>query len=396
MTGRLAWALAVLVLVAACDDETPPPPPKLFLTPVAVADLPGWNRDDHGEALVAWRRSCDRLDTLPDDLSVGPDAIGGTVAAWRPICAALPALDGGGALKSMLEREMLAYKAEPGDDGDGLFTGYYEPELRGARDRGGAYQVPLYRPPSDRVTVDLGTFDPELKGKRIVGRVEGSRLKPYHARADIDNGVLANQSAELIWLDDALDAFILHVQGSGYVSLPDGGSLRVGFAGHNGHKYNSIGRALIERGELERGRASWQHIRDWLEANQERAADIFAVNPRYIFFRELDGDGPVGAIGVALTPGRSLAIDPDFMPLGVPLWLDAEHPLPSEGRLQRLMLTQDTGGAIKGPVRGDVYWGTGEKALAIAGRMKSKGNYYLLLPKTVAAPQLAVAQAEGE
>ena len=393
MSGRPAWALVVLLLVAACDDEKPPT--KLYLSPIAVADLPGWTSDDHGEALPAWRRTCARLENMPDDRTLGPEGIGGTVAAWRPICAALPALDGGGALREMLERELVAYKAEPGDGSDGLFTGYYEPELRGARTRGGAYQVPLYRVPSDRVTVDLGAFDPALKGKRIVGRIDGSHLRPYYARADIDDGALANQAAELVWLDDTLDAFILHVQGSGFVSLPDGDSMRIGFAGHNGRKYNSIGRALIERGELEQGRASWQHIRDWLDANRDRAAEIFAVNPRYIFFRELDGDGPVGAVGVVLTPGRSLAIDPAFMPLDVPLWLDADHPIPGEGRLQRLMLTQDTGGAIKGPVRGDVFWGTGEDALAIAGHMRSKGGYYLLLPKSVAAPQLAVARAEG-
>jgi membrane-bound lytic murein transglycosylase A len=287
----------------------------------------------------------------------------------------------------------LAYKAGPENGSDGLFTGYYEPELRGAKTRGGAYQVPLYSVPSNRVTVDLGAFDPELKGKRIIGRLEGSRLRPYYARADIENGALSNQAAELVWLDDALDAFILHVQGSGFVSLPNGGSMRVGFAGHNGRKYNSIGRALIERGELEKGRASWQHIRNWLEINHERAAEVFAVNPRYIFFREIDGDGPVGAVGVVLTPGRSLAIDPSFVPLDVPLWLDAEHPVPGNGRLQRLVLTQDTGGAIKGPVRGDVFWGTGKDALAIAGRMRSRGAYYLLLPRSVAAPKVTVARA---
>ena len=391
MRIRLAWVPFLVLFVAACDEE--PTSSKLFLSPIAVTDLPGWSRDDHGEALPAWRRTCERLKSMPDDRSLGPEGIGGTVAAWRPICAVLPKRDDSAKLRKILERELLAYKAEGENGSEGLFTGYYEPELRGSRTRGGVYQVPLYGVPSNRVTVDLGAFDPELKGKRIVGRLEGSRLRPYYARADIENGALSNQAAELLWLDDALDAFILHVQGSGFVSLPNGRSMRVGFAGHNGRKYNSIGRALIERGELEKGRASWQNIRDWLEINHNRAAEVFSVNPRYIFFRELDGDGPVGAVGVVLTPGRSLAIDPSFVSLDVPLWLDAEHPIPGNGRLQRLMLTQDTGGAIKGPVRGDVFWGTGKNALAIAGRMRSKGVYYLLLPRSVAAPKLAVARA---
>ncbi len=391
---RRAWPLAVLLLAGCGEDEAPPPVPRLTLAPVAVAELPGWSLDDHGEALPAWRRSCTRLDAQPEDRALGPEGIGGIVAAWRPVCAAVAALADGGGLKAIVEREMAAYRVDGG--AEGVFTGYYEPELTGARQQGGAYQVPLYRVPPDHVSVDLGNFDPELKGRRIVGRIEGGRLEPYYPRRAIDGGALAGRGAELLWLDDALDAFVLSVQGSGRVRLPDGSWVRVGFAGHNGHKYNSVGRALIERGELEPGQATWGGIRAWLMANPERAAEIFAVNARYIFYRELEGDGPVGAIGVTLTPGRSLAVDPAFVPLGVPLWLDAEHPLPNAGRLQRLMLAQDTGGAIKGPVRGDVFWGTGEAALRIAGRMKSRGTYYLLLPKSVVPPQfVAELPAEG-
>ena len=204
-----------------------------------------------------------------------------------------------------------------------------------------------------------------------------------HERATIDAGALAGQGAELLWLADTLDAFILHVQGSGKVVLPDGEAVRVGFAGHNGHGYASIGRALIEAGERTPGQATWDGIRAWLVANPERRNAVLGINPRYIFFREITGDGPIGA---TLTPGRSLAIDRQWLPLGIPIWLDAEHPLPDQDRLQRLMIAQDTGSAINGPVRGDFYWGSGAAALKFAGRMRSRGGYFVLLPHGLTPP----------
>ena len=392
---RRTWRLAVLLLAGCGEDEAPPPVPRLTLAPVAVAELPGWSLDDHGEALLAWRRSCTRLDAQREDRALGPEGIGGIVAAWRPVCAVVAALADGSGLRAIVEREMAAYRVDGG--AEGVFTGYYEPELTGARQRGGALSgAPLPRAarPCHRRSRQIST--PSSRAGASSAGSRGGRLEPYYPRRAIDGGALAGRGDELLWLDDALDAFVLSVQGSGRVRLPDGSWVRVGFAGHNGHKYNSVGRALIERGELNPGQATWGGIRAWLMANPERAAEIFAVNARYIFFRELEGDGPVGAIGVTLTPGRSLAVDPAFVPLGAPLWLDAEHPLPDAGRLQRLMLAQDTGGAIKGPVRGDVFWGTGEAALRIAGRMKSRGTYYLLLPKSVVLPQfVAELPAEG-
>ncbi len=248
---------------------------------------------------------------------------------------------------------------------------------------GDGYDVPLYRRPPDLVTAKLGRFRADLVGLSVVGRVEDGALGPYPDRVEIEDGALAGQGLEFLWVDDPVDAFFLQVQGSGRVLLPDGSTLRVAFAASNGRTFYAIGRALIEDDKIPRDQVSMQSIRDWLRANPETARAYMRRNPRYIFFRTIEGDGPVGAQGVALTAGRSLAVDPHHLALGLPLWLDTTLP-GGAGPLRRLMVTQDTGGAIKGPVRGDFYWGSGEAALAQAGRMKERGVYYILLPRSVA------------
>jgi membrane-bound lytic murein transglycosylase A len=272
-------------------------------------------------------------------------------------------------------------------DADGLFTGYYEPELVGSRRRSAAFPIPLYRRPPDLVIADLADFRADLKAERLVGRIVDGRLEPYHRHADIDAGVLAGRGLELLWLADPIDAFFLQVQGSGRVNLAEGGSVRVGYAANNGHPYTTIGRILVERGEMTKEAATMQTVRQWLRDQPDQATAVMQANARYIFFREVEGDGPIGSLGVALTPGRSLAIDASLLPLGAPMWVDTTYPAgtPEAGRpLRRLMVAQDTGGAIKGAVRGDIYWGSGEAALEYAGPMKQRGRYYLLLPKAVA------------
>ena len=237
--------------------------------------------------------------------------------------------------------------------------------------------------PDDLVTVDLQRFSPDLAGKSVVGRVETGKLVPYHDRAAIDEGVLDGRELELIWLDDPVDAFFLHIQGSGKVLFEDGSVTRVGYAGSNGLKFYAIGRALIDEGKVPRNEASMQSIRDWLRANPAAGREVMQRNGRYIFFREVIGDGPIGAQGVPLTPGRSMAIDRSLLPLGAPFWLDTTWP-GTDRPLRRLVVAQDVGSAIKGPVRGDLFWGAGEAALEYAGGMKQNGSYYLLLPKAVA------------
>jgi len=400
----LALALMAGAVLAGCDAEeearTPDTPPSepaaegLILTAVPFTDLPGWQTDDMAGAREAFGRSCARLLALPADRAVSSNAMETFAGDWHTACTALTALKADAddvAIRAYFETYFEPFHVRDAGRGDapdadrGLFTGYFEAELTGSRIRDEIFSTPLYARPQDLITVDLGRFDESLKGKGVVGMVDNGRLIPYPKRGDIEAGALAGQGLELLWIDDPVDVFLLQVQGSGRVILPDGEVVRVGFAAHNGYGYQSIGRRLIDLGELQAHEASWTGIRNWVEANPDRAQELFAFNPRFIFFRVLDGDGPIGAEGVALTAERSMAVDTRYIPLGTPLWLDTVRPGGSAEPLQRLMIAQDKGGAITGVVRGDYFWGYGDAALAEAGRMKSSGRYFLLLPRPLAA-----------
>jgi peptidoglycan lytic transglycosylase A len=334
--------------------------------------------------MAALRRSCAPL-LLSKQPATAPlgNGVAGTIGDWQPICSAAAALeasgDSGGA-RLFFESWFRPWRAGNNGQSEGLFTGYYEPELRGARLAGGAYTTPLLRRPSDLVMVELGLFRPAWRGERIAGRVVEGRLKPYESRAEIDKGALDRLHLGFLWVDDPVDAFFLQIQGSGRIRLEDGTLLRVGYDGQNGHPYVPIGRLLVERNALPKDGASMQAIRAWIKAHPEEGKALMAENPSYVFFREMKGEGPVGAQGVVLTAGRSLAVDREFVPLGVPIYLDAGDDL------RRIVVAQDTGGAIRGPVRGDLFWGAGAEAEARAGTMKARGRYFLLLPKTVTPP----------
>ena len=389
-SGRRSACIAagILALLSACGKEQAPAPPgqeALTLRRAAFSDLPGWPADELAEALPAFLRSCRKLMTLPPDRPL--DGQTGTVAGdWREACAAVPGVPAkdAAAARSFFETRFVPFRAANGREEKGLFTGYYEPELRAARQRSDRFSVPLYRRPPDLIQVELGDFRESLKGERIAGRLIEGQLKPYWSRAEIEQGALAGRGLELLWTEDAVDAFFLQVQGSGRAVLPDGRIVRLGYAAQNGHPYVAIGRELIARGAVAREEMSMQAIRAWILANPGQGGDLMRRNPSYVFFRELQEEGPLGSQGVALTPGRSLAVDRRWMPLGAPVWLDADHPLRPDQRLQRLVIAQDTGGAIKGPVRGDLFWGPGKEAEQIAGHMKSQGGYYLLLPHEAA------------
>jgi len=359
--------LACLFLAACTTEPTPPTTPKRVLTPVRFADLPNWQQDTVAEALPAFRRSCQSLGRKTD---------------WAGACAALAAVpdNDNQAARGYFETWFRPYAVSDNGKRDGLFTGYYEAELHGSMQRHGAYQTPLYAWPTDLIAVDLGDFKTEWKGKHLVGKVVGQNLKPYDDRAAIARGSLANRAAVLAWVDDPVSAFFLAVQGSGRVRLDDGRTLNIGYDGANGRDYVAIGRKLADSGDLPKP-VTMQSIRAWLAAHPNRADDVMNMNPSFVFFRTLQGDGPIGAQGVALTPRRSLAVDPAFVALGTPVWLDSAD---GEGQgLQRLMIAQDTGGAIKGVVRGDMFWGFGAEAERKAGAMQSTGRAFLLLPKTV-------------
>lgn len=369
-----------------------PGEPTLLLEPARYADLPGWRDDDPRPALAAFARSCARLFDRPADEPFGREPSFGRVADWRIACSVLSASAeapiGPAEARARLEAVLRPWLATDRGAPEGLFTGYFEPVLEGSRRPDARFRHPLYRRPGDLVTVELGRFDPTLEGRRIAGRVEAGRLVPYFTRAEIDAGALAGRGLELAWVADPVALFFLHVQGSGRIALAEGGTMRVGYADQNGHPYRAIGRNLVEMGALSRDEVSMQSIRAWLVAHPERTFELLHTNPSYVFFRELpsseDGAGPPGAQGVPLTPGRSLAVDRRFVPLGVPIWLDTTAPSPEGERpLRRLVVAQDVGGAIRGPVRGDLFWGSGTEAEYAAGHMKSRGRYWLLLPRVL-------------
>ena len=388
---RWPWALAaVAILVQACAPQPEKEEPdRLVLRPVSFADLPGWEADDQGEALRALKRSCAALEERADDAPLDMAPLGGRVGDWRAVCADAAGLADDAEARAFFESRFTPYAARNNADTEGLFTGYFEPDLRGALREGGRYTVPLYARPHDLVSVDLGLFRSALAGERIAGRVAGGALEPYATRAEIDRGALAEQGLELAWVDDPVDAFFLHIQGSGRIAFEDGTTRRVAYAGTNGHNYYAIGRRLVALGAYTPEEVTMPAIRDWLAANPDRAPEVMRENASYVFFRWLEeeqgADGPVGAQGVPLTAGRSLAVDRRFVPMGVPIWLETSAPDPDPAEadrpIRRLMVAQDTGGAIRGSVRGDVYWGTGDEAGAVAGRMKHTGRYWLLLPR---------------
>jgi len=368
------------------------PSGHLALTPASFTDLPGWHDDPVSQALPALQKSCRRMASLPDGEPLGRpgnSGFAGTAGDWRSACAAAARVPAGddGAARAFFEAHFRPFAAADGGERSGLFTGYYEALLQGSRKPSARYHVPLYRRPPELVTVELGKFREDWHGKHISGRVDGGTLVPLPDRAAIEKGAFARRGLELVWVDSPVDAFFLEIQGSGRVRLAEGGEMRVGYTADNGHTYTAIGRELVRRGVYKPAEVSMQSIRRWMEAHPGEAAGLMETNASYVFFTEEKGEGPLGAEGVPLTPGRSLAVDRQHWPLGVPLWLDATAPAAQETQpdrpLRRLLIAQDTGGAIRGPVRGDVFWGAGPEPESIAGRMKNPGRLWVLLPASV-------------
>lgn len=398
--SRLLAGAALAVLAACATPQAPlqtpasppgtgaPSGPALSLSPARFDDLPGWRADAMAQALPALTRSCAHRPSAA--VTVGDVVL--APADWAAACAALALVPPGdsAALRAVLQAHFRPWAVGGPDGAQGLFTGYYEAELRGSRKRHGPYQTPLYRRPDDLVTVDLGDFPlpasliRDGKGVKIAGRVRQGKLVAYDDRRAIDAGALAGRGLELLWVDDPVAAFFLHIQGSGRVTLEEGGAVRVGYDAQNGWPYVAIGKRMVEDGKLPADGVSMQTIRAWLDSHPAAVPATLQANPSYVFFRLLPGlageEGPLGGQGVPLTPGRSLAVDHGLLPYGLPLWLDADDPVDPSARLDRLMVAQDTGGAIRGAVRGDVFWGHGPEAERRAGLMKSRGRYWLLLP----------------
>lgn len=391
----LASSAAAAFILAACSTTPPPkatelapavatpaPAPAVgpVLRPVAFSGMPGWERDDLRDAWPAFLTSCDVMARR---------------AAWKEPCTVAREVDSTNvrAIRTFFEAFFVPHQVfNPDGTDNGLVTGYYEPLLNGARKRGGPYQTPLHRTPDDLLTVDLGSVYPELKNMRLRGKLVGNKIVPYPARAELTQSA-ALVGSELIWVDNPIDAFFLQVQGSGRVQIADSKeTVRVAYADQNGHPYRSIGRYLVDKGELTMDQASAQGIKAWLAANPKRQQELLNANPGYVFFKEEKltdpRKGPKGALGVPLTPQRSVAVDPNYIPLGAPVFLSTTQP-GSSVPLQRMMVAQDTGGAIKNAVRADYFWGFGAEAGEKAGKMKQRGMLWVLLPKLGLAQELS-------
>jgi membrane-bound lytic murein transglycosylase A len=383
-------ACFLFLLLAACATVAPVKTGEdreADYTPVSFADLPGWRNDPLKDVQAALLKSCSVFQKRDASATIAPTAVAGSVKDWLPACEAIARSTD---IRAAIEDNFTPYRVTAGGKSEGLFTGYYEKQLRGSLTKSAIYNVPLYKRPPELVMVDLGLFRPAMKGERIAGKVVDGNLKPFADRTDIDNGALAGRDLELLWVNDADAAFFLAVQGSGQVFLENGQVVRVGYDGQNGHVYTAIGKELIARGELTRENVSMQTIDAWLKAHPDQAAALRQKNASYVFFKKIEGGtGAVGAQGVALTPTRSLAVDPRFVPYGAPVWLDTQHPT-QDTRIRRLVIAQDTGGAIRGPVRGDFFWGTGSAAEHDAGLMKSTGAMWILLPKTLSGARRVV------
>lgn len=350
--------------------------PKEVLRPTVFSAIPGWDKDKLRDAWPAFMASCEALVKRPD---------------WREPCTVARDVDAASEknIRVFFESFFVPNQVFNADGtSNGLVTGYYEPILNGSRKRGGAFQTPLHRTPDDMLTIDMSSVYPELKNMRLRGRVVGNRIVPYMTRAEmLQSGALNGK--ELVWVDDPIEAFFLQVQGSGRVRIAETKeTIRVAYADQNGHPYKSIGRYLVDKGELTLDQASAQSIKAWYAANPSRQNELLNANPSYVFFKEEkivdSAKGPKGALGVPLTAERSIAVDPQHVSLGAPVFLSTTQPL-TDTPIQRLMMAQDTGGAIRGAVRADFFWGLGKQAGEKAGKMKQQGFMWVLLPKAPAS-----------
>ncbi|UCG39556.1 MAG: MltA domain-containing protein [bacterium] len=407
--GRFSSTALAVLLLASCSwsprPETPTPPPVADMTlpetvegltpvpgkpgvppppapvPVAWSEVEGWHKDDPRQVLDALERSCRVLRRRSE---------------WQQVCSDVIDFDGRPEplVRAFFERRFTPYQLlRSVGNPVGLVTGYYIPDLHGSRQPSPDYPYPLYRLPDDLLVIDLGDVYPELRGYRRRGRLEEQRVLPYWDRAAIEGDHRPLAGKELLWVRDPVELFFLHIQGSGRILFEDGSWTMVGYSGQNGYPYRSISSWLVERGIMPLEKMSMQNIKAWARDNPSQVGDLLNTNPSYIFFRELPRGtvGPPGALGVPLTPERSVAVDPAHVPLGTPVFLSTTWPN-SDRPLYRLMAAQDTGGAIKGPVRADFFWGMGDDAGIEAGRMKQPLKMWMLLPKEEPEP---VPQAES-
>ena len=355
---------------------TPAKAPRLRLESRTFAELPGWEQDNQSEAYEAFLLSCEKLAHTKKDF-IGKGEIKIPTETYRQICREA-ALTPAAQFRRFAEEHFTPYLVLYDGSAEGKFTAYYEPVIRVAHEKSDVYKYPIHARPLDLIEFNPRDFDKNMPSKRLVGRIKGQKLVPYYSREEILSG--KGNAPVLLWSDSFVDVFVMHIQGPAVAELPDGSRIRISYADTNGREFQGIGSILLRHGELKPGGASMDKVKKWLLENPDKAKAYMNENPRYVFHRLIGASGPMGALGVPLAAGRSLAVDPGFIPLGALLWLDTTAP---NGKpIRRLVNAQDVGSAIKGAVRGDYYWGSGgDDILETAGKMHAKGRYYILLPK---------------
>lgn len=348
------------------------------LKKVDYSELLGWNEDDFAQVIPVFKKNClVLLKNNKENLSNSIIKI--NTEKYKGVCNKFAGrnINSASKMKNFIKDEFDVYAVYGNNSPEGKFTSYYEAVIRASFAKSAKYKYPIYGKPKDLVEINLRDFGSELPDTRLVGRVDNGRFVPYYKREYIENNAI--NAPVIMWGDDPVDIHFMQIQGSAVAHMADGSELRVGYADNNGHKFRGLGSILIENKLIKPGEASMPKIREWLRKNPEKASEIMLKNERFIFQKLSDADGPVGALGVSLTAGRSLAVDNRYIPLGVMMWLDTKNP--DKENLQKIVFAQDIGGAIKGAVRGDYFWGHGEEALQEAGRMNSAGRYYIFVPK---------------
>ena len=379
---RIGLLIIVFLLISCVSKHTPDIPTlddnsNIFLQKADFSDLKNFLNDNLDDAVVAFDRTCKAIKENPQILlrakiNINPQQ-------YIDICEKFEDknISSSFAMRNFLITHFEPYLVKAGNNQVGKFTSYYEAELKASRTKHDEYIHPIYNRPNDLIEINLTDFDKSLPNRRLLGRIEGSKLIPYHTRAEIEQKII--DAPVILWGNDAVDIYLMQIQGSAIALLDDGSSVRIKYADNNGHNFVGIGSILLKKGLLKPGQASMDKIRDWLKENPQIAKANMAENPRYIFHAISDAEGPIGALGVPLVAGRSLAVDDTNIPLGALLWLETTGP--NKEKIEKLVIAQDIGGAIKGIVRGDYFWGHGEQALLSAGKMNSTGQYYILLPK---------------
>jgi membrane-bound lytic murein transglycosylase A len=369
----------VLLCVASCSVSKTSVKKRIVLRRTSYDKLAGWNNDKIMDFVAPLSKSCAKIGTMQDKEYIDYSKIKIKTKDYLKICDSFEKVEKTeDSLRLFIRRNFAPYLVMMNGKKEGVFTGYYEAELNGSFEKTAKYNTPLYGLPEDLVLVNPKNLDKKCCDKTLVGRLDANkRISKYYDRKQINNGT-AFKAPVLLWVDSPVDAFILHIQGSGRVNMPDGSVVRVGYAGNNGHEFVGIGGLMLKRRLNEQGGYSMPAIKKWLVKNPKPAKKLMEENPRFIFFKIIEGEGPIGAQGVPLTPMRSIAVDRNYISLGTPLWIETNSP--DGDSINKIVMAQDMGAAINGAIRADYFWGFGEKAFNMAGRMKSSGKYYILLP----------------